>query len=187
MCLDTKTSSARNPVVDDLHWAACCRLVCVEGYTTTAMYVTSRQEDPALFPWVLLLLLGLTVASFNGDPTCHDVTPDQLRSHPRQLQKLGETLDHMCNDWSSWTNLLPDSCFDISAQQYILMQLLDCITCSSKVSACMLTLLLICEGACALTRHCSTTVVASCSWCKSRRLTHLPRCARLDVSIPASI
>ncbi|KAL3146706.1 hypothetical protein ABBQ38_014695 [Trebouxia sp. C0009 RCD-2024] len=133
MCLDTKTSSARNPVVDDLHWAACCRLVCVEGYTTTAMYVTSRQEDPALFPWVLLLLLGLTVASFNGDPTCHDVTPDQLRSHPRQLQKLGETLDHMCNDWSSWTNLLPDSCFDISAQQYILMQLLDCITCSSKV------------------------------------------------------
>lgn len=134
MCRDTKSSIIRNPVIDGLHWAACCRLVCVEGYTTTAMYTTSAQEDPALFPWVFLLLLGLTVASYTSNPTCHDMTPNQIRPHARQLQKLGETLDHMCNDWSPWSDLLPDSCFDVSAQQYILLQLLDCITSSGKVS-----------------------------------------------------
>ena len=139
MCPNTKTSSTRNPGVDDLHWAACCRLVCVEGYTTTAMYFTSQQEDPTIFPWVFVLLLGLTVGSCKSDPTCHDMMPDQIRSHTRQLQKLGETLDHMCNEWSPWSNLLPDAYFDVSAQQYILMQLVDCITCTSKVSKHMLT------------------------------------------------
>ena len=144
MCLDNRTSVIRIPVADDLHWAACCRLVCVEGYITTAMYITSSKQDPTLFPWLFLLLLDLTVVYCKRDASCLENLPDQstgtiftpgTKSHARQLQKLGETLSHMCNDWSPWSDLLPDSYFDASAQRHGLKQLLECITSASKVNA----------------------------------------------------
>ena len=143
MCLDNRTSHIRVPVVDDLHWAACCRLVCVEGYITTAMYITSSKRDPTLFPWLFLLLLDLTVAYCKHDASSLEAPPDHgsgsilytgTKSHARQLQKLGESLSHMCNDWSPRSDLLPHSYFDASAQKHVLKQLLECITSASKVN-----------------------------------------------------
>lgn len=145
MCLDNRTSVIRIPVADDLHWAACCRLVCLEGYITTAMHITSSKQDPTLFPWVFLLLLELTAVYCNLDANCPETPPDQgsgsilytgTKSHARQLFKLGETLSHMCNEWSPWSDLLPDTYFDASAQRHALKQLLECITSASKVNAC---------------------------------------------------
>lgn len=143
MCLDNRTSHIRIPVADDLHWAACCRLVCVEANITTAMYIASSKQDPTLFPWLFLLLLDLTVVYCKRDASCPEAPHDHgtgsilytgVKSHVRQLQKLGESLSHMCNDWSPWKDLLPDSYFDTSAQKHVLKQLLQCITSASKVN-----------------------------------------------------
>lgn len=141
MCLESRTSANGVPMADDLHWAACCRLVCVEGFTA-AMYSTSSRRDPTLFPWLFLLLLDLTVAYYKPDASCPETSPDDgtvsvlytgNRTHARQLQKLGEMLVTMCNDWSPWSNLLPSIYYDASAQKHILTQLLKCITSASKV------------------------------------------------------
>lgn len=141
MCLETRTSADGIPMADDLHWAACCRLVCVEGFITTVMYNTSSRRDSTLFPWLFLLLLDLTVAYCKPDASCPETSLDDgtstlytgNKTHARQLQKLGETLDHMCNDWSSWSDLLPSIYYDASAQKHVLKQLLKCITSASKV------------------------------------------------------
>ena len=144
MCVETRTSANGIPMADDLHWAACCRLVCVEGFITTAMYSTSSRQDPTLFPWLLLLLLDLTVDYCKPDASCPETSPDAgtgsilytgTNTHARQLQKLGEVLGHMCNDWSPWSNLLPSTYYDASAKKHVLTQLLKCITSASKVKA----------------------------------------------------
>lgn len=153
MCLETRTSADGIPMADDLHWAACCRLVCVEGFITTAMYSTSSRRDPTLFPWLFLLLLDLTVAYCKPDASCPETSPDDgtgtilytgTKTQARQLQKLGEMLGHIgCNDWSPWNNLLPSIYYDSSAQKHVLTQLLKCITSASKVTAFRLLICLI--------------------------------------------
>lgn len=111
----------------DFHWAAVCRLVCIEGYATTAMHFTSYKQDCSLFPWVFFVMLELTVRQFVPEGT-----PDDLKTC-RQLQKLGETLNHMQKPWSSWSDLLPASCFDASAQHHAVIQLATCVTAAAEV------------------------------------------------------
>ena len=150
MCLDNRTSGTRMPMVDNLHWAACCRLVCVEGYITTAIYITSSKHNPTLFPWLLLLLLDLTLVNCKCNSSCLEDPPEHAsgsilytgtKLHARQLQKMGEMLSCMCNDWSPRHDLLPDTYFDASAQRHVLKQLLECITRASKVNALLLHLM----------------------------------------------
>ncbi len=119
--------SMLNTGLADFHWAACTRLVCIEGYTSTAMYITSSKKNPALFPWVFFLMLELTVgqcapeSNYEDQPTC------------RQVQKLGEMLEIMRRPWSPWSDLLPSSCFDASAQHHAVVQLARCVTIAAKV------------------------------------------------------
>ena len=45
----------------EYHWAACSRLVCMEGYMSSALYAASMAKDPSLFPWAFFLMLELTL------------------------------------------------------------------------------------------------------------------------------
>lgn len=125
MCYST-TRSLR-PGLSGFHWAACCRLVSIEGYTTTAMWTSHQKKDPTLFPWVFLLITELTIAQ----SVSANLYEDQKTW--RQLQKLGEVLDTMHQPWSSWSDLLPSSCFDRSAQHHTVTQLSRCITAAAQV------------------------------------------------------
>ncbi|KAL0032905.1 hypothetical protein WJX77_005652 [Trebouxia sp. C0004] len=115
------------PGLNEFHWAACTRLVCIEGYTTTAMWTSRQKKEPDLFPWVFFLTIELTIAQ-SGLANTHE---DQTTW--RQLQKLGETMDTMHQLWNSWSDLLPSSYFDRSAQDYAVMQLSRCITAAAQV------------------------------------------------------
>lgn len=121
------TTRSLRPGLNEFHWAACTRLVCIEGYTTTAMWTSRQKKDPTLFPWVFFLTTELTIAQSGLAKTHEDQTTW------RQLQKLGEILDTMRQPWSSWSDLLPSSCFDRSAQHHAVMQLSRCITAAAQV------------------------------------------------------
>ncbi|KAL0039317.1 hypothetical protein WJX79_003044 [Trebouxia sp. C0005] len=121
------TTRALRPGLNDFHWAACTRLVSIEGYTTTAMWTSCHRKDLTLFPWVFFLIIELTIAQSGLAKPYEDQTTW------RQLQKLGEVLDTMHQPRSAWSDLLPSSCFDRSAQHHAVMQLSRCITAAAQI------------------------------------------------------
>ncbi len=121
------TTRSLRPGLSEFHWAACTRLVSIEGYTTTAMWTSRQKKDPTLVPWVFFLITELTIAQSGSAKLYEDQTTW------RQLQKLGEILDTLHEPWSSWSDLLPSSCFDRSAQHHAVMQLSRCITAAAQV------------------------------------------------------
>ena len=126
MC-DDSTRPSDKFGLDDYQWAACLRLACIEGYTTTAMWVTRQANDVTLFPWIFVLTVELTLAQCGQGRQCGD------QRESKQMQKLGELLDNMRKPLSSWSDLLPSSCFDASAQHHTVRQLVRCVTATTEV------------------------------------------------------
>lgn len=52
----------------------------------------------------------------------------------RHLQLLGEKIETMLTPWSSYSDLLPDSCFHASAQHHMATQLATCIASGAQAS-----------------------------------------------------
>ena len=113
--------------LDKYKWAACTRLVCIEGYAQTAMWFTRQAKDVTLFPWIFFLTVELTLAQCGRVTRCAD------QRTCKQLQKLGELLEIMRKPVSSWSDLLPPSCFDASAQHHTVRQLVRCVTATTQV------------------------------------------------------
>ena len=116
----------RITTLEDMKWEAYKKLIQMEYSACSAMHRATDQKDPTLFPWVFLMLLQLT----NSQTKYR-----QDLSTSRDVQLLAERCLWMNTPWSTWSDLLPSSIFDASAQHYAVIQLTKCITAAIQVIA----------------------------------------------------
>ena len=118
----------RSRTMEDMKWEAYKKLIQMEYSACSAMHRATDEKDPTFFPWVFLMLLQLTNSQIRFRQSRQDL------STSRDVQLLAERCLWMNTPWSTWSNLLPSSVFDASAQHYAVIQLTKCITAAIQVT-----------------------------------------------------